>query len=105
MRTLFVCTTLAASILIASPASAAGTLVVCDDQTDPQTLDPQREFSEKNHTILQQIYDGLVRFDPTGRLIEPALAESWETDKMDGRRTRFHLRRGVKFHNGEPFTA
>ena len=35
--------------------------------------------------------------------IIPALAESWETPEPT--RWRFHLRKGVKFHNGDPFTA
>ena len=37
------------------------------------------------------------------RRILPALAESWETPEPT--RWRFHLRKGVKFHNGDPFTA
>lgn len=40
----------------------------------------------------------------TGDLkIEPALAESWET--VTPTTWRFHLRKGVKFHNGDAFTA
>lgn len=77
-------------------------LTICDDVADPATLDPQKQFSEKNHTLLQQIYEGLVRFDPDGK-IEPNLAESWE--QVDPLKMRFHLRKGVFFHNGEPFTA
>ena len=33
----------------------------------------------------------------------PALAESWEI--LEPTHWRFHLRKGVKFHNGDPFTA
>lgn len=77
-------------------------LAVADDITDPMTLDPQKQFSEKNHTICQQIFDGLIRFDPDGK-IEPALAESWE--RVDPLRVRFNLRRGVTFHNGEAFDS
>lgn len=77
-------------------------LAVSDDIADPLTLDPQRQFSEKNHTICQQIFDGLVRFDPDGK-IEPALAVSWE--RIDATRMRFKLREGVAFHNGEPFDS
>lgn len=66
------------------------------------TLDPQRQFSEKNHTIVQQIFEGLVRFGPEGQ-IEPALATEWK--RLDERTMQFKLRRGVKFHNGESFDA
>ena len=76
--------------------------VVCDDVSDPATLDPQKQFSEKNHTLLQQIYEGLVRFAPDGK-IEPALATSWE--RIDPLRVRFNLRPGVRFHDGTPFSA
>ncbi len=85
-------------------ASAAPlkTLTVCDDVREPATLDPQREFSEKNHTLLQQIFEGLVRFDARGR-VEPALAVSWK--RLSPLRTRFRLRKGVVFQDGEPFDA
>ncbi len=77
-------------------------LILCDDVRDPLALDPHKQFSEKNHTLLQQIYEGLVRFDAAGR-VEPALAVSWE--RIDPLRMRFKLREGVRFHNGEPLTA
>jgi peptide/nickel transport system substrate-binding protein len=80
----------------------AKTLTVCDDVQDPATLDPHKQFSEKNHTLLQQIYEGLVRFDADGK-IEPGLAESWE--RQDPLRMRFKLRKGVRFHDGEPFDS
>lgn len=89
-------------LTIGQAALAGGTLVVCDDSREPATLDPQRQFTEKNHTLLQQIYEPLVRFTPDGE-IEPALAESWES--VGPMRMRFHLRQGVRFHNGEPFDA
>lgn len=92
------------ALLLAAPVSAAGvkTLTVCDDVQDPLTLDPQKEFSEKNHTIVQQIFEGLVRFSPEGE-IEPALATQWR--RLDANTMQFKLREGVTFHNGEPFNA
>jgi peptide/nickel transport system substrate-binding protein len=96
----------AAAVLLAAslhgPAAAGGVLRVCDDVVEPAALDPRREFSEKNHTLLQQIYEGLVRFDPEGRVV-PALATSWK--RLDPLTMEFELRKGVKFHNGEPFDA
>lgn len=95
------------ALLLAGPVSARAenggkTLSVCDDVRDPLTLDPHKQFAEKNHTLLQQMYEGLVRFDAHGR-IEPALAVSWQ--RRDPLRVRFKLRAGVRFHNGEPFDA
>ncbi|MDD2806722.1 MAG: ABC transporter substrate-binding protein [Elusimicrobiales bacterium] len=89
------------ALLAASPAFCR-VLNVCDDVSDPMTLDPLKQFSEKNYTVCWQIFDGLVRFDPDGK-IEPALAVSWERVESD--RMRFHLRHGVAFHNGEPFDS
>ncbi|MBI5246263.1 MAG: ABC transporter substrate-binding protein [Elusimicrobia bacterium] len=104
MMTLLALLPLLLSPAAASPAAAStrNVLAVCDDVQDPLTLDPHKQFAEKNHTLLQQIFEGLVRFDPQGR-IEPALAISWE--RRDPLRMRFHLRRDVRFHDGEPFDA
>jgi len=95
----------AALVLILSGlslAASAVTLNVCDDVDDPPSLNPYQVFSEKTHTLIQQMLEGLVRFDPQGK-IEPALAERWE--RVDDKTLRFHLRRGVVFHNGESLDA
>lgn len=75
---------------------------ICDDIKAPPTLDPQKEFTEKNHTLLQQIYEGLVRFDQEGKIV-PLLAVSWK--QIDPLTMEFALRENVKFHNGEAFDA
>lgn len=77
-------------------------LIVCNDVSDPPTLDAHKEFSQKNHIINQQIFEGLVRFDPDGR-VQAALAVSWE--RRSPLTAHFRLRKGVRFHNGEPFDA
>lgn len=86
----------------AAAAAPSAAVVVCDDVQDPSSLNPYRIFSEKTLTLLQQMLEGLLRFDSQGKL-EPALAESWE--RVDDVTMRFRLRRGVRFHNGEPFDA
>ena len=53
-------------------------------------------------TIIPNIFNGLVEFDENFRIV-PALAVSWNNpDKLTW---RFSLRQGVKFHNGDDFTA
>lgn len=84
------------------PAAPPRVLTICDDVQDPATLDPQKQFSEKNHTLVQQIYEGLVRFGPDGT-IEPGLAVEWR--RLDPLTFQFRLRKGVRFHDGEPFDA
>ena len=48
------------------------------------------------------VYESLVENTKEG--IKPLLAESWDLSK-DGRTYTFHLRKDVKFHDGEPFNA
>jgi peptide/nickel transport system substrate-binding protein len=53
--------------------------------------------------VLYALHDALVKPMP-GNLMTPSLAESW-TVSADQRVYEFKLREGVKFHNGDPFTA
>jgi peptide/nickel transport system substrate-binding protein len=53
--------------------------------------------------ILYALHDGLVKPMP-GNLMTPSLAESW-TLSPDQRVYEFKLRQGLRFHNGDPFTA
>lgn len=49
-------------------------------------------------------YEPLVRWGRDGQTIEPGVAESWEM-RDEGRTWVFHLRRGMKWSDGEPFTS
>ena len=70
---------------------------------EPDQLDPHKTTSYQSFQVLENVYDTLVQ--PNEELeMEPALAESWETSE-DGKTWTFALRDGVKFHNGNPFTA
>src|SRR5438128_4299174 len=53
--------------------------------------------------VLYALHDALVKPMP-GKMLAPSLAESW-TVSPDQRVYEFKLREGVKFHNGDPFTA
>ena len=53
--------------------------------------------------VLYALHDALVKPMP-GNLMTPSLAESW-TVSADQRVYDFKLREGLKFHNGDPFTA
>ena len=71
--------------------------------TDVGSLDPRISFNVPGESQLQTMYETLVGLDPNGRVL-PKLAESWEMQENPPQ-IRFKLRRNVKFHNGEPFTA
>ncbi len=70
---------------------------------EANTLDPHFATSTIEWCVLMNLFDPLIhrRDDMT---LEPALAERWEVDETRKVWT-FHLRKGVKFHNGEPFDA
>ena len=56
-----------------------------------------------SHTAANYVFNGLVRYDKNLKL-EGELAESWEVSP-DGKRITFHLRKGVTWHDGKPFTS
>jgi peptide/nickel transport system substrate-binding protein len=71
-------------------------------QGDVKSLDPytlKETFTIAAHAAA---YEGLTARDKNLKII-PALAESWEV--VEPTRWRFHLRKGVKFHDGSDFTA
>lgn len=70
---------------------------------DPRTLDPARISDIYSLSVAQQVFDGLVQYDPT-LTITPALAEFWRASR-DGRVWTFNLRKGVKFHHGREVTS
>lgn len=53
--------------------------------------------------IVAKCFDGLLEYG-FGMAPEPSLAERWDVSD-DGRRITFHLRQGVKWHDGEPMTS
>ncbi|HEX6691595.1 MAG TPA: ABC transporter substrate-binding protein [Burkholderiales bacterium] len=71
-------------------------------QNDILTLDPHSQNHATTHSILQYTYEGLTRYTKDYK-IEPALATSWK--QLSDTVWRFELRKGVKFHDGSPFTA
>jgi peptide/nickel transport system substrate-binding protein len=67
-----------------------------------KTLDPHKSVQWPERFILYCIYETLVQADP-GFNIKPRLAVSWENP--DEKTYVFHLKKGVKFHDGTDFNA
>src|SRR5829696_10478741 len=80
---------------------AGGTLVI-GKPYEITGYDPHVEASQTSWEIQALVYESLVFLDDDLKPA-PGLAESWETP--DDRTYVFHLRQGVKFHNGREMTA
>lgn len=85
------------------PAGAGGTLTFLWGG-DTDRLDPPAMTTQEGFIATTAIYEGLVKYKPNSTDVEPALAEKWDISD-DGRTYVFHLRSGVKFHDGSPLTA
>ena len=71
-------------------------------QNDILTLDPHSQNHATTNAILMHAYEGLTRYNAKYE-VEPALATKWTY--VSPTQVRFELRKGVKFHDGSPFTA
>jgi peptide/nickel transport system substrate-binding protein len=71
-------------------------------QGDILTFDPHAQNEGLNNTATGYVYESLLTYNEKFELV-PALATSWNRD--GNLLWRFNLRKGVKFHDGTPFTA
>ncbi len=70
--------------------------------SDATSLDPQEQLSGQTLEMSHLVFDPLMRYTQDLQF-EPRLAEKFE--RVDDKTVRFHLRKGVKFHSGNDFTA
>src|SRR6266540_194980 len=91
-----------AQLAAAQPRSGGILTVALDGEID--TIDPTKSVTIVGFQVYTQMYEGLVAANPTLDGVEPRLAESWDVSP-DGLTYTFHLRQGVKFHNGKDFKA
>ncbi|MEX2647802.1 MAG: ABC transporter substrate-binding protein [Alphaproteobacteria bacterium] len=88
-------------------ASAAGEecvhVVGYESSGEKLTLDPAIQTSSEDPTMLYAVFNRLVDLDASFEPI-PELADSWEASD-DGKSWTFHLKQGVKFHDGSDFDA
>lgn len=82
---------------------AYGDLFIDGSIGDASTLLPPLASDAASHGLASLIYNGLVKYDGNLRLVGD-LAESWDISP-DGLTITFKLRRGVRWHDGAPFTA
>ncbi len=82
---------------------ANGDILVRGDIGDASNLIPILASDSASHTVAGLIYNGLVKYDKNMTIVGD-LAESWEISS-DGLVITFKLRKGVRWHDGKPFTA
>jgi peptide/nickel transport system substrate-binding protein len=87
-----------------SSGGGGGDTLVFGAEADPVVLDGALVSDGTSIRVLYQIYEGLTALKPGTSEVVPSLATSWDTSK-DGLTWTFHLRDGVKFHDGTPFDA
>ena len=90
------------SLISCSRARPDANTLVLIIESSPANVDPRIGTDGQSERIGKLIFDSLVRRDENFRL-QPDLAETWEIP--DPLTYVFHLRRDVRFHNGQPLTA
>ena len=90
------------SLQARAQAAAGGVLRVAAPH-NPSTLDPMTGRSGPDHVYLYALFDTLIEWEPTALTPLPGLAESW--NYTDEKTLVLNLRKGVKFHDGEPLDA
>jgi peptide/nickel transport system substrate-binding protein len=81
-----------------------GDAIVFGTIGDASNLIPMLASDSASHEYGGHIFDGLVEYDKTLSTLEPRLAEKWDVED-GGLKLTFHLRRDVKWQDGQPFTA
>lgn len=99
LRNLGLAATLALGL---ATGNAAAQTVTLAQGVDPEVLDPAYDTLITSVGVMMNIYDSLIWRDSEGNLV-PALAESWEFPEPT--KMRITLRQGVKWHNGDTFSA
>jgi peptide/nickel transport system substrate-binding protein len=82
---------------------AYGDIMVRGDIGDASNLIPLLASDSPSHNIAGMVYNGLVKYDKDMNIIGD-LAKFWEVSP-NGLIITFHLRKGVKWHDGQPFTS
>jgi peptide/nickel transport system substrate-binding protein len=95
------CSTSSSGSPAKTSGKSSGTLTM-SQPADATTMDPQLQGDVADMNILINMFDCLTTRDSQNRLM-PQLATSWHA--VNPTTWRFNLRKGVKFHNGEPFNA
>jgi len=104
MKRIFKQVALAMLLISSFSTSAAEKVLKIGLTQDPTNLNPMMMQGVYAESLAGNIFDTLISFKEDAKTAQPLLAESWEISP-DGKTYTFHLRHGVTFHNGQPFTS
>jgi peptide/nickel transport system substrate-binding protein len=95
---------LLAGVVSLAPCARGAQRAIIGTQLEPPILDPTANPAAAISEVLcGNVYEGLVQFAADGSVL-PKLALSWDVSD-DGLIYVFHLKGGVRFHDGSPFDA
>lgn len=101
MKKVLISLVVMASLVLGASAAMAKDLTI-GLKGEPTSLDPHFHNVTQNNQMAQYIFDKLIMQDHVQKMY-PGLAESWKP--VNDTTWEFKLRKGVKFHDGSPFTA
>jgi len=88
----------------ANPPGHYGEIFVRSSAQEPKTFNPLVSEDAYSSQAIELLLSGLTRYDPIQEKVVPGLAKSWDI-AADNKTYTFHLRRGVHWSDGKPFTA
>lgn len=99
----FLLAVLLSVVMFAGETPKKGGTFIIAHWGDPISFNPDAKVDDAGNGIYGCIFSKLITLDADYNVI-PDLAESWEVSE-DGLTYTFHLRKGVKWHDGHPFTS
>jgi peptide/nickel transport system substrate-binding protein len=81
-----------------------GGRIVVAQRAEAKTLNAVTALDRPSREVIQRLHADLIHINRNTQRTEPALAKSWSISK-DGKEYVVHLRRGIRFSDGQPFDA
>jgi len=91
-------------LVTANPIGHRGGTVTIALRSEPKTLNPALATDASSLGVIYCMDADLIHINRETQRTEPALAKSWSASR-DGRTYTLHLRRGIRFSDGQPFSA
>lgn len=91
-------------MVMPNPIGHSGGSLVVALRSEPKTLNPVLAVDTSSRDVIRCLTADLIHINRESEKTEPALAKSWSVS-TDHRQYTLHLRRGLQFSDGQPFTA